>query len=74
MPSRSAAAESRPAIIVGYGPVGQSVDRLLREAGLSTVIVDINLDTITELNRQRRMAVFGDASRLHILKDAGIVS
>jgi CPA2 family monovalent cation:H+ antiporter-2 len=60
------------AIIVGYGPVGRVVDALLRDTGLETVIVDLNMDTIASLIRQGRAAIFGDASRPEILDDAGI--
>lgn len=62
----------RLAIVVGYGPVGQAVDRLLRDAGIETVIVDLNMETILDLKRQKRKAVYGDASSETILKQAGI--
>lgn len=63
----------RTAIVVGYGPVGQGVDRLLREAGVDTVIVDLNMETILDLKRQKRKAVYGDASSETILRQAGIL-
>jgi CPA2 family monovalent cation:H+ antiporter-2 len=60
------------AVIVGYGPVGQSVDRALRESGLETVVVDLNLDTVLALGREGRRALFGDASHPDVLRQAGI--
>jgi CPA2 family monovalent cation:H+ antiporter-2 len=66
------AADKRLAIVVGYGPVGRSVDLLLREAGLETVIIELNLDTVAELTAEGRLAIFGDASRQAILKQAGV--
>ena len=60
------------AVVVGYGPVGQAVDRVLREAGLETVVVDVNVDTVAELAAQGRLAIYGDASQAEILKQAGI--
>lgn len=63
---------SRGAIVVGYGPVGRSVDQLLREAGLQTTIIDLNMETVGELNRQGRSAIFGDAARASILEQAGV--
>lgn len=60
------------AIVVGYGPVGRAVNRLLREADMKTVILDLNMDTVTELHRERQTAIFGDASREAILEQAGI--
>lgn len=65
-------AGSRGAIVVGFGPVGRSVDHLLREAGLQTAIIDLNLDTVAELTRQGRTAIFGDASHASILEQAGV--
>jgi CPA2 family monovalent cation:H+ antiporter-2 len=59
------------AIVVGYGPVGRTVDRLLRDAGLITVIIDLNMDTVGELRRQGQTAIFGDASSAGILESAG---
>ncbi len=60
------------AVVVGFGPVGQSVDHLLREAGLETVVVDLNLETVRELHARQRLAIFGDASRSLILGEAGV--
>ena len=61
-------------VIVGYGPVGRSVDRLLRHVGLPTVVIDMNLDTVNALARDGRIALYGDASRREILKQAGVES
>ena len=63
---------SRLAVVVGFGPVGRSVDRLLRDAGLTTVVIDMNMDTVAELQRQGQAAIFGDASREAILEQAGV--
>ena len=73
--ARALKESSRPlAVIVGYGPVGQSVDRALRESGLDTVVIDLNLDTVTALAREGRRSLFGDASHPDVLKQAGIAS
>jgi CPA2 family monovalent cation:H+ antiporter-2 len=66
------AAGDRLAVVVGYGPVGRTVDRLLREAGLTTVIVDLNVDTVAEVRRQGHTAVYGDAFRDAVLEAAGV--
>lgn len=62
----------RLAVVVGYGPVGQTVNRLLRDAGLATVVVDMNSDTVLELQRQGQRAIYGDAAREAILEQAGV--
>jgi monovalent cation:H+ antiporter-2, CPA2 family len=65
-------AGERLAVVVGFGPVGRSVHRLLSEAGLATVVIDTNMDTISELTSQGQLAVFGDASREAVLEQAGV--
>ncbi len=68
-----AAEEQRPlAIIVGYGPVGRLVDAMIRDAGLATVIVDMNIDTVRSLASSGRVAIYGDATRREVLEQAGI--
>jgi len=71
----AAAIEARPgavAVVVGYGPVGRTVDRLLRGAGVETVVIDLNLETVAEIVGQGRLALYGDASHPDILHKAGI--
>jgi CPA2 family monovalent cation:H+ antiporter-2 len=60
------------AVVVGYGPVGQSVERLVRQAGIETAVIDLNVDTVNELAGQGRRALYGDASHPDILKQAGV--
>ena len=62
----------RLAVVVGYGPVGRTVDRLLRDAGLDTVVIDLNMDTVDEIRREGRTAVYGDAAQAAILERAGV--
>jgi CPA2 family monovalent cation:H+ antiporter-2 len=66
-------ARTKPlAIVVGYGPVGRLVDALLRDAGLETAIIDMNIDTVRQLQSRGRIAVYGDAARREVLEHAGI--
>jgi CPA2 family monovalent cation:H+ antiporter-2 len=58
------------AVIVGYGPVGKSVDDILRNDGMRTVVVDLNMDTIQELTRAGRAAIFGDAFNIEVMHAA----
>jgi monovalent cation:H+ antiporter-2, CPA2 family len=70
--SHAAGAESGHVVIVGYGPVGRSVERLVRQAGLHTVVIDMNVDTVSAIAREGRRALYGDASSTEVLKQAGI--
>jgi len=58
------------AVIVGYGPVGRTVDGILRDGGVETVVVDLNMDTIQSLTRQGRPALFGDAFNIEVMHQA----
>ncbi|RPH51250.1 MAG: sodium:proton exchanger [Planctomycetota bacterium] len=70
--TQSRSKEAARAIVVGYGPVGQTVTRILQEFGIHPVIIDLNIDTITRLKGQGMSALYGDASKAEILKHAGI--
>ena len=59
-------------VIVGYGPIGQIVARLLREEGVQPVAVEMNVDTARRLRNQGYPVVYGDASRHEVLEAAGI--
>ena len=60
------------AVIVGYGPVGQTACRILKEFGVRPVVVDLNLDTVRGLAESGQLAVYGDATQRDILEAAGI--
>jgi CPA2 family monovalent cation:H+ antiporter-2 len=64
--------EKLKAVVVGYGPVGQTATRILREFNIQPVIVDLNLDTVRGLADAGELAVYGDATRREILTSAGI--
>ncbi len=59
------------AVVVGYGPVGQTVCRLLRENGIEPSVIEMNLSTIEKLRVEGLAAVYGDASHRDTLKAAG---
>ena len=58
-------------IVVGYGPVGRIVTRVLRENNLDPVVIELNHQTVHELQQQGISAVYGDASQQAILELAG---
>lgn len=63
---------SKRVIIVGFGPIGQDVAKILEELGIVPVIVDMNVDATTLEKENYREAIFGDATILHILEAAKI--
>ncbi len=60
------------AVVVGYGPVGRTVVRLLRENSVEPTIIELNLETVRQLRAAGIPAVYGDATRPESLKGAGI--
>jgi CPA2 family monovalent cation:H+ antiporter-2 len=60
------------AIVIGYGPTGRTVTRLLRENGISPTIVDLNMDYVRELRDEGVSAVYGDARHPDTLVSAGL--
>jgi CPA2 family monovalent cation:H+ antiporter-2 len=60
------------AVIVGYGPVGQTASRILKDFDIPVAIIDLNLDTIRSLREIGQSAIYGDASRRDILDAAGV--
>ncbi|BET60099.1 MULTISPECIES: cation:proton antiporter [Geobacter] len=62
------------AIVVGYGPTGRTLARLLSENGIDPVIIEMNLHTVRQLNADGISAIYGDATREETLKGAGVES
>jgi CPA2 family monovalent cation:H+ antiporter-2 len=60
--------------VVGYGPVGQTVARLLQENHIAPTIIELNRSTVRSLHEAGVSAVYGDASHREILQGAGIGS
>jgi K+:H+ antiporter len=60
------------AIVIGYGPTGRMVTRLLKENGISPTVVDLNIDAVRELRDGGMSAVYGDAQHPHTLISAGL--
>ena len=50
------------AVVIGYGPVGRTVARLLGENGVTPTIVDLNIETVQALRAEGVAAIYGDAS------------
>jgi len=64
--------EAHRAVIVGYGPVGQTVCELLLDNGVEPTVIELNLDTVRRLRTFDVRAVYGDATRPEILAEAGV--
>jgi CPA2 family monovalent cation:H+ antiporter-2 len=58
--------------VIGFGPVGQIVTKLLSDEGIKVTVVELNLDTAREIEGQGLRAVHGDAAQRGILEAAGV--
>lgn len=69
-----AADDAHRAIVIGYGPVGQTVTQLLSQDGIRPTVIEMNHETVKTLLQQGISAIHGDASQLEILEQAGVAS
>ncbi len=59
-------------MIVGYGPVGKTLTRLLRDNDLEPTVIEMNLDTVHRLRETGIRAVYGDAGHRETLLSAAV--
>ncbi|MGE0407223.1 MAG: cation:proton antiporter [Candidatus Korobacteraceae bacterium] len=60
------------AVVVGYGPTGQILTRLLRSNGIDPTVIELNMETVRNLKAEGIRAVYGDATHPETLKAAGV--
>jgi CPA2 family monovalent cation:H+ antiporter-2 len=75
LPDVGAASSLRPegrAIVVGYGPTGRTVTRLLQENQIAPTVVELNMDSVRHLRDMGISAIHGDARYLETLITAGL--
>lgn len=69
-------ADDRPlrssAVVVGYGPVGRTLVRLLHENEIEPTIIELNLETVRRLRDHGFRAVYGDATHRETIRAAGM--
>jgi monovalent cation:H+ antiporter-2, CPA2 family len=52
---------SNHAIVCGYGPVGEELNQALLKAGIPTLVIELNSDTVKKLQREKQPVLFADA-------------
>jgi CPA2 family monovalent cation:H+ antiporter-2 len=62
---------SSRAVVVGYGPTGRTVVRLLRDNGIEPIVIELNMETVRRLREDGVAAVYGDATKRDTLEAAG---
>jgi CPA2 family monovalent cation:H+ antiporter-2 len=71
---RRAERRAHRAVLIGYGPTGRTVARMLKENGIEPTVIEINIETVRELREHGGDAVYGDATRPETLEEAGIAT
>ena len=60
------------AVVIGYGPSGRTLARLLQENGVTPTVVELNLDNARQAREDGFRAIYGDATNQTILEEAGV--
>ncbi len=59
------------AVLIGDGPTGRTVARMLKENGIEPTVIEFNIDTVRDLREHGADVVYGDATRPETLAEAG---
>jgi CPA2 family monovalent cation:H+ antiporter-2 len=62
----------RHVVVVGFGVNGRTMARVLREASIPYVVIELNGDTVKDAMAAGEPILFGDSTRREILEYAGI--
>jgi CPA2 family monovalent cation:H+ antiporter-2 len=60
------------AVVIGFGPTGRTIVRLLRDNGIAPTVIELNVDAVRALRDAGVDAVYGDATRPETLEAAGV--
>ena len=67
--------DTRHVIVVGYGPVGKTITKILLQKQLNVTVIEMNIDTVKAIKAKKTKelrAIYGDASQREILMSAAI--
>jgi len=62
------------AVVIGFGPTGRTLVRLLHDNGIAPTVIDLNVDAVRQLRGDGVDAVYGDATRPETLEAAGVAT
>jgi CPA2 family monovalent cation:H+ antiporter-2 len=60
------------AVVIGFGPTGRTVVRLLRDNGIEPTVIELNMEAVRALRQDGIDAIYGDATRPETLEAAGV--
>jgi voltage-gated potassium channel Kch len=59
-------------VICGYGPVGRTLREALERCGIATVVIELNADTVRELQAAGGRVLFADVTYAETMELAGV--
>lgn len=69
--------DTRHVIIVGYGPVGKAITKILIKEKITVVVIELNIDTVKKIkddNIEGLQVIYGDATMNEVLLAGGIIT
>jgi CPA2 family monovalent cation:H+ antiporter-2 len=60
------------AVVVGYGPTGRTVTRLLQDNSIEPTVIELNMETVRALRDRGVQAIYGDATHRDTLEAAKV--
>jgi CPA2 family monovalent cation:H+ antiporter-2 len=60
------------AVVIGYGPSGRTLARLLTENGVTPTVIELSLENARQARADGFRAIYGDATQQAILEEAGV--
>ena len=60
-------------VVVGYGPAGRRLAQVMQNTGIPFVVVDLNPRAIDEAQAAGYHALYGDATRQHLLDEVALM-
>lgn len=70
--SRRTMEPAHRAVVIGFGPTGRTLVRLLNDNGIASTVIELNIDAVRTLREDGVDAVYGDATRPDTLEAAGV--
>ena len=64
--------ENQRVIVVGYGPCGEITSDILRRNNIDVVVIEMNVDTVSRLQKEGIPVIHGDARLRALLQSAGV--
>jgi len=62
------------AVVVGFGPTGRMIVRLLLDNGITPTVIELNMNTVRAVRQEGIEAIYGDATQLETLEAARVGS